>query len=171
MSSRPWLDAYPPSVPVEIDASQYRSLVELMAESFQRFSDRVAYSYMGRDVTFREVDAQSQALGAYLQSLGLSKGDRVALMMPNVPQYPVAVAAVLRAGLVVVNVNPLYTARELEHQLRDSGAKAIVIVENFAATLERCLRATPVRHVVLCSMGDRLGWLKGHVVNLSLIHI
>jgi long-chain acyl-CoA synthetase len=104
-------------------------------------------------------------MAAYLQSLGLSKGDRVAIMMPNVPQYPVAVAAVLRAGLVVVNVNPLYTARELEHQLKDSGAKAIVIIENFAATLEKCIAQTPVQHVVLAAMGDRLGLLKGSLVN------
>ena len=107
----------------------------------------------------------SQTFGAYLQSLGLVKGDRVAIMMPNVPQYPVAVAGILRAGYIVVNVNPLYTARELEHQLKDSGAKAIVIIENFAATLEKCLPATPVKHVVLCAMGDQLGLLKGALVN------
>ena len=120
---------------------------------------------MGKDISYRQTAEDSLALAAYLQSLGLAKGERVALMMPNVPQYPVAVAAVLRAGYVVVNVNPLYTARELEHQLKDSGAKAIVIIENFAATLEKCLAATPVQHVVLASMGDRLGLLKGAVVN------
>ncbi len=165
MTERPWLAAYPEGVPADIDPSQYGSLVELMEESFGRFADRPAYSFLGRTTTFAETDAQSLALAAYLQSLGLAKGDRVALMMPNVPQYPVAVAAVLRAGLVVVNVNPLYTARELEHQLKDSGSKAIVIIENFAATLEKCIAATPVKHVVLCAMGDRLGLLKGAVVN------
>ena len=120
---------------------------------------------MGRDVTYAETDQQSRVLAAYLQSLGLAKGDRVAIMMPNVPQYPATVAAILRAGLVVVNVNPLYTARELEHQLKDSGAKAIVIIENFAATLQKCIASTSVKHVVLASMGDRLGWLKGLIVN------
>ena len=160
-----WLSSYPEGVPADIDTSQYSSLVHLIEESFSRFSDRTAYSYMGKSVSYAQTDRESQALAAYLQSLGLSKGDRVAIMMPNVPQYPVAVAAILRAGFVVVNVNPLYTARELEHQLKDSGARAIVIIENFAATLEKCIAQTPVQHVVLASMGDRLGWLKGHIVN------
>jgi long-chain acyl-CoA synthetase len=120
---------------------------------------------MGKNISYAQTDTESQALAAYLQSLGLNKGDRVAIMMPNVPQYPVAVAAILRAGYVVVNVNPLYTARELEHQLKDSGARAIVIIENFASTLEKCIAQTPVQHVVLASMGDRLGLLKGAIVN------
>ena len=162
---RPWLKAYPAGVPADIDASQYPSLVALMEESFQRYKDRVAYSFMGKEITFGQTDSLSLAFGAYLQTLGLARGDRVAIMMPNVPQYPVAVAAILRAGFVVVNVNPLYTPRELEYQLKDSGAKAIVIVENFASTLEQCLGNTPVKHVVLCSMGDQLGLLKGALVN------
>ncbi len=162
---RPWLKAYPPGVPADIDASQYPSLVALMEESFKKYGSRVAYSFMGKDITFAQTDSLSVAFGAYLQGLGLTKGDRVAIMMPNVPQYPVAVAAILRAGFVVVNVNPLYTPRELEHQLKDSGAKAIVIVENFATTLEQCIANTPVRHVVLCAMGDQLGLLKGALVN------
>jgi len=165
MTDRPWLAAYPQGVPADIDAAQYPSLVVLMQEAFRQYADRVAYSFMGRDVTYAETDTQSRHLAAYLQSLGLAKGDRVALMMPNVPQYPVAVAAVLRAGFVVVNVNPLYTARELEHQLKDSGAKAIVIIENFAKVLQSCIAQTQVKHVVLASMGDRLGLLKGLVVN------
>jgi len=165
MNDRTWLGSYPPGVPADIDPSQYASLVALMEESFRKYGDRVAYSFMGKDVSYADTDAQSRDLAAYLQGLGLAKGDRVALMMPNVPQYPVAVAAVLRAGLVVVNVNPLYTPRELEHQLKDSGAKAIVIIENFAHTLQSCLAHTPVKHVVLASMGDRLGFLKGAVVN------
>ena len=165
MTPRPWLSAYPEGVPADIDPSQYGSLVELMEESFGKHADRCAYSFLGKDTTFGQTDAQSRALAAYLQSLGLARGDRVALMMPNVPQYPVAVAAVLRAGLVVVNVNPLYTPRELEHQLRDSGAKAIIIIENFAATLQQCIANTQVQHVVLAAMGDRLGLLKGAIVN------
>ena len=164
-SDRIWLSSYPPGVNADIDATQYRSLVALMQESFARYADRTAYSFLGKSITYRDTDVDSQALAAYLQSLGLARGDRVAIMMPNVPQYPVAVAAILRAGMVVVNVNPLYTARELEHQLKDSGAKAMVIIENFAATLEKCIAATPVQHVVLASMGDRLGWLKGALVN------
>jgi long-chain acyl-CoA synthetase len=160
-----WLNSYPEGVPADIDPTQYNSLVSLMDESFSKFADRAAYSFMGKDFSFAQVDQESLGLAAYLQSLGLIKGDRVAIMMPNVPQYPMAVAAILRAGLVVVNVNPLYTARELEHQLKDSGAKAIVIIENFAATLEKCIAQTPVQHVVLASMGDRLGLLKGSLVN------
>ncbi|GKS77780.1 long-chain-fatty-acid--CoA ligase [Acidovorax sp. SUPP950] len=165
MNDRPWLAAYPPGVPADIDPAQYPSLIALMEEGFGKYADRVAYSYMGKDVSFGETDVQSRHIAAYLQGLGLAKGDRVAVMMPNVPQYPVAVAAILRAGFVVVNVNPLYTPRELEHQLKDSGAKAIVIIENFAATLQACIGATQVKHVVLCAMGDRLGFPKGLIVN------
>ena len=162
---RPWLGAYPEGVPADIDVAQYPSLVHLLEESFQKYAGRPAYSFMGKELSFSQTDSLSQAFAAYLQALGLCKGDRVAIMMPNVPQYPVAVAAILRAGLVVVNVNPLYTARELEHQLKDSGAKAIVIVENFAATLEQCIANTPVKHVVLAAMGDLLGLFKRTIVN------
>ncbi len=116
MNDRPWLAAYPPGVPADIDPAQYPSLIALMEEGFGKYADRVAYSYMGKDVSFGETDVQSRHIAAYLQGLGLAKGDRVAVMMPNVPQYPVAVAAILRAGFVVVNVNPLYTPRELEHR-------------------------------------------------------
>ncbi len=165
MTDRPWLGAYPQGVPADIDPTQYTSLVELMEQAFRDYADRTAYSFMGKETSYRETDALSRQFAAYLQSLGLVRGDRVALMMPNVPQYPIAVAAVLRAGFVVVNVNPLYTPRELEHQLKDSGAKAIVIIENFAATLQACIANTPVQHVVLCAMGDRLGLLKGQLVN------
>ena len=165
MNQRPWLASYPEGVPADIDPSQYQSLVELMEESFRKFADRTAYSFLGKDFTFAQIDQQSQAMAAYLQGLGLARGDRVAIMMPNVPQYPVAVAAILRAGLVVVNVNPLYTPRELEHQLRDSGAKGIIILENFGHTLQQCLANTPVKHIVLAAMGDRLSALKGAIVN------
>ncbi len=162
---RPWLSAYPEGVPADLPLQAYSSLVALMRESFDRFGDRVAYSFLGCDLSYAALDQQSRALAAYFQSLGLARGDRIAIMLPNVPQYPVTVAAILRAGYVVVNVNPLYTARELEHQLKDAGAKAIVIIENFAATLQQCLANTSVQHVVLCAMGDRIGWLKGMLVN------
>ena len=165
MTDRPWLAAYPQGVPADIDPTQYASLVALMDEAFRQYADRVAYSFMGKDISFAQTDTLSRAFAAYLQGLGLVKGDRVAIMMPNVPQYPVVVAAVLRAGFVVVNVNPLYTPRELEHQLKDSGSKAIVIIENFATTLQSCIANTPVKHVVLCAMGDQLGFLKGMLVN------
>jgi long-chain acyl-CoA synthetase len=165
MNERPWLAAYSPGVPADIDPSRYVSLVALMEESFRNFAERPAYSFMGREITYAQTDRLSLTLAAYLQGLGLARGDRVALMMPNVPQYPVAVAAVLRAGYVVVNVNPLYTPRELEHQLKDSGSRAIIILENFGHTLEQCIAATPVRHVVLCAMGDMLGGVKGALVN------
>jgi len=166
MNERIWLKSYPEGVPADLPATlPYSSLVALMEESFKQYADRPAYSFMGKELTYAETDRLSRAFAAYLQSLGLAGGERVAIMMPNVPQYPVAVAAVLRAGYVVVNVNPLYTARELEHQLKDSGAKVIVILENFAHTLEKCIAHTPVQHVVLASMGDRLGLLKGALVN------
>ena len=171
MTDRIWLKSYPPGVPADLDTAQYPSLVALMEESFTKYANRTAYSFMGRDVTYGQTDRLSQAFAAYLQGLGLLKGDRVAIMMPNVPQYPVAVAAILRAGYVVVNVNPLYTPRELEHQLKDAGAKAIVIIENFAATLDKCIAATPVKHVVLCAMGDQLGLLKGALVNYVVRHV
>ncbi len=165
MSNRPWLSSYPQGVTADIDVSQYSSLVGLMEESFKKYAPRVAYSFMGKDTTFAQTDSLSSAFASYLQNLGLDKGDRVAIMMPNTPQYPITVAAILRAGFVVVNVNPLYTPRELEHQLKDSGAKAIVIIENFATTLEQCIKNTGVKHVVLAAMGDRLGLLKGALVN------
>ena len=165
MTDRPWLSSYPQGVPADIDASHYPSLVALMEESFSKYADRTAYSFMGKDISYGETDKQSKAFAAYLQGLGLVKGDRVAAMMPNCPQYPIAVAAILRAGLILVNVNPLYTPRELEHQLKDSGAKAIIIMENFGTTLQQCIASTPIKHIVLASMGDRLGFLKGALVN------
>ncbi|PLC01933.1 long-chain fatty acid--CoA ligase [Variovorax sp. RO1] len=165
MTERPWLSSYPQGVPADIDASHYPSLVALMEESFTKYADRTAYSFMGKDVSYAETDKQSKSFAVYLQGLGLVKGDRVAAMMPNCPQYPIAVAAILRAGLILVNVNPLYTPRELEHQLKDSGAKAIIIMENFGTTLQQCIAATPIKHIVLASMGDRLGFLKGALVN------
>jgi long-chain acyl-CoA synthetase len=160
-----WLKQYPAGVPAQIKVDLYASLVALLEESFAKYRNLPAYRFMGRAISFGRVDDLSRALAAYLQSLGLDKGDRIAIMMPNVPQYPVAVAAILRAGYVVVNVNPLYTPRELEHQLKDSGAKAIVILENFAATLAQVIEAVPTQKVVLAAMGDLLGLVKGSLVN------
>jgi long-chain acyl-CoA synthetase len=162
---RIWLKQYPAGVPADIDVSQYGSLVELLEESFAKFRDRKAFICMDKSITYRELDEMSLALGAYLQSKGMKKGARVALMMPNVLQYPVSTSAVLRAGYAVVNVNPLYTPRELEHQLKDSGAEAIIVLENFATTVQQVLDKTAVKHVIIGSMGDLLG-LKGMIVNL-----
>lgn len=159
-----WLKSYPPGVPAEIDASQYASVPELLEESFSKYRDRKAFVCMGKAITYGELDKLSRQFGAWLQSRGLARGARVAIMMPNVLQYPVAIVAVLRAGYTVVNVNPLYTPRELEHQLKDSGAEAIVILENFATTLEAVVANTAIKHIVVASMGDMLG-LKGLLVN------
>jgi long-chain acyl-CoA synthetase len=166
-----WIRSYPPGVPAEIDYTRYRSLVHLMEESFARHAQRDAYVCMGKSITYADVDRMSRQLGAWLQAQGLQPGARVALMMPNVLQYPVAIAAVLRAGLVVVNVNPLYTPRELEHQLKDSGAEAIVILENFAHTLEKVIGHTQVKVAVVASMGDLLGGPKGALVNFVVRNV
>tara|TARA_B100001105_G_scaffold255153_1_gene253249 strand:+ start:8 stop:1699 length:1692 start_codon:yes stop_codon:yes gene_type:complete len=160
-----WLKQYPAGVPPEVKFDLYPSLVALMEESFRKYRDLPAYVFMGRSYRFGQVDDASRAFAAYLQSLGLERGDRVAVMMPNVPQYPVAVAGILRAGFVVVNVNPLYTPRELEHQLKDAGAKVLVILENFAHVYQQVAHAVPVRHVVTAAMGDMLGLVKGALVN------
>jgi long-chain acyl-CoA synthetase len=160
-----WLKQYPAGVPEQINPDQYQSLTALIEEAFKKHASLPAYKFMGKSFSFALVDEQSRAFAAYLQSQGLEKGDRVAIMMPNVPQYPIAVAGILRAGLVVVNVNPLYTPRELEHQLKDSGSKAIVIVENFAATLQACYAAVPTKKIILASMGEMLGFPKGLIVN------
>jgi long-chain acyl-CoA synthetase len=162
---RIWLKQYPAGVPADIDVTQYASLVELLEESFAKFSARKAFICMDKSISYRDLDEMSQALAAYLQGKGLQKGARVALMMPNVLQYPISTAAVLRAGYAVVNVNPLYTPRELEHQLKDSGAEAIIVLENFATTVQKVLANTAVKHVIVGSMGDLLGF-KGVIVNL-----
>ena len=160
-----WLKQYPAGVPANIDVEQYPSLVALLEESLKKYASLPAYKFMGKAISFAQVDEASRAMAAYLQSLGLAKGDRVAIMLPNIPQYPVAVAAVLRAGYVVVNVNPLYTPRELEHQLKDSGAKAIIIVENFAHVLQQVMSAVPTKTVILTALGDMLGFPKSLIVN------
>ena len=162
---RIWLKSYPPGVPAEIDPGEYRSLVELFEKGIREFAERPAFSNMGKTLTYAELDAQSRAFGAWLQAKGLAKGARVALMMPNCLQYPVAMFGTLRAGCTVVNVNPLYTPRELEHQLKDSGAEVIVILENFGRVLQEVRSKTPLKHVVVTSLGEMLG-LKGVIVNL-----
>ena len=162
---RIWLKSYPQGVPADVDTNGYDSLVALIEESFSKFKDREAYVCMGRTMTYGDIDARSRDLAAYFTSLGLQRGDRVAIMMPNVLQYPITVAAVLRAGFIAVNVNPLYTPRELEHQLKDSGARAIVILENFANTLQQVIARSKIEHIVLASMGDLLGFPKGMIVN------
>ncbi|WP_026355002.1 long-chain-fatty-acid--CoA ligase [Massilia niastensis] len=161
-----WLKSYEAAVPADIDPTQYRSLTHLLEEAFRKYADRKAYVCMGKSLSFAELDKLSQRMAAWLQGRGLKPGARVAIMMPNVLQYPVALAAVLRAGYVIVNVNPLYTPRELQHQLIDSGAEAIVVLENFAHTLEQVIARTEVKHVVVATMGDLLGALKGTIVNL-----
>ena len=160
---RIWLKQYPVGVPTDIDVAQYSSLVELLEESFATFRDRKAFICMDHSITYRDLDETSLALGAYLQSKGLPKGARIALMMPNVLQYPVSVAAVLRAGYAVVNVNPLYTPRELEHQLKDSGAAAIIVLENLATTVQQIIANTAVKHVIIGGIAD----LPGAIVSVD----
>jgi long-chain acyl-CoA synthetase len=168
---RPWLKHYPPGVPAEIDPSRYPSLVTMLEESFQANAAKQACVCMGKTMTYAELDAASRAFAAWLQSKGLQRGVRVAIMMPNVLQYPVAIAAILRAGLIGVNVNPLYKPRELEFQLKDSGAEAIIVLENFASVLQEALPRTDVKHVVVASMGDMLGMVKGTLVNTVVRHV
>ncbi|MDX8509101.1 long-chain fatty acid--CoA ligase [Mesorhizobium captivum] len=166
LPEKPWLKNYPKNMPAEIGPLPYSSIGDFLVGACKQFGGRPAYVCMGKSISYAELERLSAAFGAYLQSRGLEKGARVALMMPNVLQYPVAMMAVLRAGFTVVNVNPLYTPRELEHQLNDSGAQAIVILENFANTLQAVIARTPVKHVVVAAMGDMLGGLKGAIVNL-----
>jgi long-chain acyl-CoA synthetase len=163
---RPWLRHYPPGVPVEIDPSRYPSLVAMFEEGFKAHAKRNAFICMGKSITFAALDDASRAFAAWLQHKGLTRGARVAIMLPNVLQNPVAMVGVLRAGMTVVNVNPLYTPRELEFQLKDSGAEAIIVLENFAHNVAQVIARTDVKHVVVTGMGDLLGLLKGTIVNL-----
>jgi long-chain acyl-CoA synthetase len=166
-----WLKSYPPGVPAEIDYSAYSSLAQMLGESVKKYADRDAYICMGKSLTYAELDEKSRQLAAWLlQAHGLKKGARIAIMMPNVLQYPIAVMGILRAGCIVVNVNPLYTPRELEHQLKDSGAEAIIILENFATTLQHVIANTSVKHVIVATMGELLG-LKGVLVNFVVRHV
>jgi long-chain acyl-CoA synthetase len=168
---RPWLRHYPPGVPAEIDPSRYASLVAMIDESLLAHSRRDAFVCMGKALSYAEIDRASRDFAAWLQSKNLKHGARVAIMLPNVLQHPVAMMGILRAGMAVVNVNPLYTPRELEFQLKDSGAEAIVVLENFAHNLAQVIARTDVKHVVVASMGDLLGAVKGAVVNLVVRHI
>lgn len=167
-----WLKRYPADVPAEINADRYASLVDLFEHATEQYADQVAFINMGQPMTYRQLEKQSRAFAAWLQQgLGLKQGDRVALMMPNLLQYPVALFGVLRAGMVVVNVNPLYTPRELKHQLVDSDASAIVIVSNFAHTLEKVVAETPIKHVMLTRMGDQLAPVKATLVNFVVKYV
>ncbi|MFW5816116.1 MAG: AMP-binding protein [Wenzhouxiangella sp.] len=168
MTDKPWLAAYPDGVPAEIDLAEFASIVDVIDSSCDRFRDQVAYVNFGKELTYGQVDDYSRAFGARMQALGLKPGDRIAIMMPNVLQYPIAVFGALRAGLVVVNTNPLYTARELKHQLKDSGAKAIVILENFANVLEAVIDDTEVEHVIVTSIGEMIGFPKGTIMDFVL---
>jgi long-chain acyl-CoA synthetase len=166
-----WLKSYPPGVPAEIDATVFSSLNDITAQSFKQFGDDIAFVQMGHGITFNELDTLSRQFGAWLQTeAGLKKGDRVAIMLPNVLQYPVAMFGCLRAGLIVVNTNPLYTARELEHQLKDSGAEAILVLENFAHVLQEVIARTQVRKVLVTAVGDMLSWPKSSIVNFVVRH-
>ncbi|TAM62312.1 MAG: long-chain-fatty-acid--CoA ligase [Rhodanobacter sp.] len=171
-NERPWLDHYPAGVPAQIDASEYASVPAVLEEAFGRFRDRPAFASFGHQLSYGQVDEMSRQFAGYLTGvLGLGKGDRIAIMMPNVLQYPIALFGALRAGLVVVNTNPMYTARELQHQLEDAGAKAIVVLDNFAETLQQIVADTQVRHIVTTGIGDLLGFAKGALINFAIKHV
>jgi len=163
--SRPWLAKYPSGIPANIDPDAYKCLVDLFKETFEKYPNKPAFTCMGKTLTFSEIDKKSNAFGAYLQSRGLEQGDRIALMMPNMLQYPIALFGALRAGLIVVNTNPLYTPREMHHQFSDAGVKAIIIAENFAANLEKILPETNIKTIITTSIGELLGTVKGTMVN------
>ncbi len=168
---RIWLPHYPAGVPAEIDPSAFPSLTALFEESFTRYAPRPCCACMGKSLSYAEIDENSRAIAAWLQSRGLKRGARVAVMMPNILQYPISIAAILRAGFTVVNVNPLYKAHELAFQLADAGAEAIVVLENFASVLQEALGQTPVKHVIVASLGDMLGAVKGTLVNGVVRHV
>ncbi|MFK2873540.1 long-chain-fatty-acid--CoA ligase [Dyella lipolytica] len=168
---RPWLNHYPDGVPAEIDINQYASVVAVLDEGFERYRQRTAFSNFGKSLSYGEIDTLSRQFAAYLTGeLKLKKGDRIAIMMPNVLQYPIAMFGALRAGMVVVNTNPMYTARELKHQLEDAGAQAIVVLDNFAATLQQVVAETGVKHIITTGIGDMLG-AKGVLINFALKHV
>jgi long-chain acyl-CoA synthetase len=171
MMEKPWLKSYPPGVPAQIDLSSFHSIVEVLEQSCSKYKDRMAYHNMGAEITYAELDYLTRNFAASLQNMGLQQGDRIALMMPNILQYPVALFGALRAGLVVVNTNPMYTARELRHQLVDAGAKAIVVVENFASVLESVRSEVPLEHIITTGVGDLLDFPKSMLVNFVLRHV
>lgn len=169
--TQPWLQAYPEGVPHEVHPEEFRSVAQLLEDSFKRNASSRFAVCMDRWMTYSDVDHASAAVGAWLQHLGLPAGSRVAIMLPNVPQFAVTMAAVLRAGYICVNVNPLYTPRELQHQLKDSGATTIVILENFAKILQEVIDETPIEHVVVASMGDMLGFVYGNWITFAVRHL
>ena len=168
--AKPWLKNYPDGVPHEVNYSGYVSLLEMFDEAFTRYPERDACEFLGKRMNYRQLDSHSKHFASYLQSLGLESGARVAIMLPNVLQFQIAMLGVLRAGFVVVNVNPLYTARELEYQLKDSGASALVILENFAHVYQDVMKSAPIKHVVVTSIGEMIG-LKGAIVNFVVRNI
>jgi long-chain acyl-CoA synthetase len=171
-NERPWLDNYPAGVPAQIDVDQYASVLTMLEETFAQFRDRPAFANFGHQLSYGQIDTLSREFAGYLSGvLKLTKGDRLAIMLPNVLQYPIALFGAMRAGVIVVNTNPMYTARELKHQLNDSGAKAIVVLDNFASTLQQVVADTPVQHIVTTGIGDLLGFPKGAVVNFVLKHV
>lgn len=167
---KPWLQHYPAGVPANIDPNAYPRVIDMLEECFKKYSDRPAFYFMGKMLTFRQIDEQSRNFGAYLRSRGLEPGDRIALMMPNMMQYPIAMFGALRAGLILVNTNPLYTPREMRHQFVDSGAKAIIIAENFAANLQQVIAETQIKTVIMTSIGEMLGF-KGVIVNFVIRNV
>ena len=171
MNNRPWLRNYPPGIPVNIDTTQYETLVDFLKDCFTKYSKLNAFECMGKKMTYAEADRLSTQFGAYLHSRGLKPGDRIALMMPNLLQYPIAVFGALKAGLIIVNTNPMYTPREMLFQFEDSGVKAIVIVENFAANLESVISKTQIETIIMTSIGEMLGSIKGSIVNFAVRYI
>ncbi|MGD9021112.1 MAG: AMP-binding protein [Lysobacterales bacterium] len=171
MMEKPWLDHYSPGVPAHIDLGRYHSIVDLFEESCEKYADRIAYHNMGAELTFADLEYLSKNFAAALQDMGMEPGDRIALMLPNLLQYPVALFGALRAGLIVVNTNPMYTARELRHQLLDAGAKAIVVVENFASVVEKVRDEVPLEHVITTSVGELLDFPRSLLVNFVLRHV
>ncbi len=168
---KPWLNSYPPGVPETIDLSEFNSIVDVLEQSCNKYKDRMAYHNMGAEISYADLDYLTRNFAAALQNMGLQQGDRIALMMPNILQYPIALFGALRAGLVVVNTNPMYTARELRHQLLDSGAKAIVVVENFASVVEKVIDDVPLEHVITTGVGDLLDFPKSMLVNFALRYV
>jgi long-chain acyl-CoA synthetase len=169
--NRPWLSNYPSGVPANINPQSYATLVDLFEETFAKYGSKPAFSCMGKELTYKQVDKMSRQFGAYLQSRGLERGDKIAIMMPNLLQYPVVLFGAMRAGLVVVNTNPLYTPREMHHQFTDAGVKAIIIAENFAANLQKILDDTPIKVVITASIGEMLGFPKKQIVNFVVRNI
>ena len=172
MEKKCWHQYYSSDTPNDINPDKYASINEILVESFERYSDKVAYTCMGSKITYAQVDRLSKKFAAYLQNhTGLQPGDHIAIQLPNVLQYPIVLFGILRAGMVVVNTNPLYTEREMKHQFKDAGVKAIVILSNFAAKLENIKRETEIRHIILTELGDMLGTIKGFIVNLVVRHM